>query len=254
MKKEQGITLTSLVIMIIILLILASITTYSGASTVRYTKFLRAQTGMQIMQTQVNSWYEQVNNGNIEVENYGEDFTETTYSTAFAKAGVTDTSNYKLFTEDYIASLGIDGVQDDFLISITDRTVILAEGITYQDVTYYTAEDFGISNVESNPISRITFDLDYGTNPDKAIERDLFIYNIKFYDSEGNEVTVNKYKIECYKKSNGYSEEVTNTITYSGVEAYYIQITSSDDYTVKVSTEDGKVSAENSLTVDDIIE
>ena len=57
MKNEKGITLTSLVIMIIVLIILASIATYSGVGTIRYTNYNKAKAEMQIMQANVNTWY-----------------------------------------------------------------------------------------------------------------------------------------------------------------------------------------------------
>lgn len=152
LKNNKGITLTSLAIMIIILLILASIATYSGVSTISYVKYTRAKAQIEAMQAQVDSWYQELNNGNTEIADYGTTIVVSNYSSAFAAAGSTTSniSGYKLFTGDYIESLGIDGINYDFLINIEIRRIILANGITYQDETYYTPEDFGYSVVNSN--------------------------------------------------------------------------------------------------------
>ena len=62
MKNNKGITLASLVLTIIVLLILASIFVYSGVNTVRYTKFNKAKSEISVVQTNVNSWYQELKN------------------------------------------------------------------------------------------------------------------------------------------------------------------------------------------------
>ena len=57
MKNEKGITLASLVITIIVLMILASIVTYSGVGTIRYTNYNKAKAEIEMMQANVNTWY-----------------------------------------------------------------------------------------------------------------------------------------------------------------------------------------------------
>ena len=59
MKKEKGITLTSLVITIIILLIIASISVFSGTQTIKYAKWNKAKSEMETVQAQVNTWNEE---------------------------------------------------------------------------------------------------------------------------------------------------------------------------------------------------
>ena len=58
MRKEKGITLIALTITIIILIILASITTYSGISTIKSSKLNKFKQELEIMQSQVNVLYE----------------------------------------------------------------------------------------------------------------------------------------------------------------------------------------------------
>ena len=59
-KKENGITLMSLVITIVILIILASIATYSGIEVIKSSKLTKFTTEMKIMQTQVNELYQKM--------------------------------------------------------------------------------------------------------------------------------------------------------------------------------------------------
>ena len=54
MKKSNGVTLISLVITIIVLIILASISVYSGKNTIKSSKFTKFKTELEIMQSQVN--------------------------------------------------------------------------------------------------------------------------------------------------------------------------------------------------------
>lgn len=59
MKNNKGITLVALIITIIILLILASVATYSGIGVIKSAKLTAFTTELKIMQTQVNEIYEE---------------------------------------------------------------------------------------------------------------------------------------------------------------------------------------------------
>ena len=57
LKQNKGITMISLVVTVIVLMILASITTYSGISTAKESRYYNAVHQMKVMQSEVNSWY-----------------------------------------------------------------------------------------------------------------------------------------------------------------------------------------------------
>ena len=74
MKKlkmnEKGITMISLVVTIILLVILSSIFTYSGLSSIRNNKFEKLRFELEMVQANVNLWYQQyidVPNEEIEI-------------------------------------------------------------------------------------------------------------------------------------------------------------------------------------------
>ncbi len=72
MKNQKGITLITLVITIIVLTILTSIATYSGISVINSSKLTAFTTKMKIMQTQVNTIYEEDKTREIGVEITGD--------------------------------------------------------------------------------------------------------------------------------------------------------------------------------------
>ena len=63
LKQNKGITMISLVVTVIVLMILASITTYSGISTAKESRYYNAVHQMKVMQSEVNSWYENQKDG-----------------------------------------------------------------------------------------------------------------------------------------------------------------------------------------------
>jgi len=71
LKENRGITMISLVVTVIVLMILASITTYSGLETAKDAKYYNAINQMKVMQAQVNNWYEEKKNENEEFWNKG---------------------------------------------------------------------------------------------------------------------------------------------------------------------------------------
>lgn len=161
-KNNQGITLLSLTIMIIILIILASVSIYSGAGTIKYVKFTNAKHQMEVMQTEVNSLYEKYKAGDDTFLEYGVETSDTSceqeiLSLTFSKAGVTaieDMNKYRFYSESYIKDiLNLQGIDYDFLVNVQERKIILFGGILYEDVEYYTAEDFGILNVVESTLN-----------------------------------------------------------------------------------------------------
>ena len=174
MKKinNRGITLAALVITVIILLILASVATYSGLNVVKFSKLTTFTTEMKIMQTKVNEIYQKYQDGNsIEVDgttyygknkNDGEltildigqtlDSVSTQANKVFtgSASGITDKSGYKYWNNELVKKLGIDGVDGDFFVNIEKRSIVSYDGVTYEGKDYYTLEQVpnNLYNVE----------------------------------------------------------------------------------------------------------
>lgn len=148
-KENKGVTLIALGVTIIILIILAGIASYSGITNIKDSKVANVKSQLRVMQTMVNSWYQEFENGNTNVLEYGNSDISN-YSEVFNTVGITDTSGYRLFTSKYIKDdLDIDGISYDMLINIESRNIILTKGVKGDDKMYYDLEDFGISNVNN---------------------------------------------------------------------------------------------------------
>ena len=106
-KKENGITLMSLVITIVILIILASIATYSGIEVIKSSKLTKFTTEMRIMQTQVNELYQKMQDGDTTIKELGKIISEignqTQVNNVFNAVGITtkdEREQYKYFDKE----------------------------------------------------------------------------------------------------------------------------------------------------------
>ena len=174
MKKEKivnnnGITLLALVITIIILLILASITVYSGMGTVRFSKYTSFKTEMKLLQAKVDEFYslkkEEFDSNGIEMtQEQREIFNVSEVSNILLskqKDLETLEKDFKYYSKDVLNNLGIEGITGNYFININERIIISSEPFTYDGVNYYMLEqiDDGGYNVSySKNLGKVTFD------------------------------------------------------------------------------------------------
>ena len=170
-KHNDGITLVSLVITIIILLILTSITVYSGISTIRSAKLTEFTTELKIMQQKVNELYDSyTNNKSVtvngveyigkDIQNIGQDpdeiFSTHQLEEIFSEvgSGMTDRSGYMYYDAEIIKALGLENIEYAFFVNIPKRSVISTVGFEDDVKTYYTLEQVpdGVYNVEYNHV------------------------------------------------------------------------------------------------------
>ena len=110
MKEDKAITLVSLVITIAVLIILASIATYSGVNVIRQSKLNKFTTEMGIMQTEINNLYDRYSNGTEEekneIINYGKELDSEANNVFTVNASeITDSSEYRYYDMETIESL-----------------------------------------------------------------------------------------------------------------------------------------------------
>lgn len=267
MRNEKGITLATLVISIIVLLILASILVYSGVSTIRYTNYNKAKAEIETLQTNINSWYDEY----IKIEVTEEEISEgQTREQVLANKHQQFLNHYGVLPSDPSCDQTklnntIQGVQEngynivannfiflssqkindtlglnftfDYLVNIPSRKVILFNGILYNGKRYYTAEDFGILNVEYNALNTVNFNLVQGDC------NELFIYNLRFFDAQSHEYDVSKFRVSISEHEANLWKDITNEVTkttYNGKKAYHIANLEYKKYDVKISTLDNK--------------
>lgn len=274
MKKEKGITLTSLVITIIILLIIASISVFSGTHTIKYAKWNKAKSEMETVQTQVNAWHEEYKNlSDTEKEKYIDSIgtsagspinvkDEDSYNNALEKTknnvaeiDESNISDYRLLSEYYLKkNLGLNGSYE-FLVNIKTRDVVLLSGLEYEGNMYYTTKDFNIYNTESADVTGIKFDLEQGNG------NEIIISNVKLIDSNSNESNISKFKVQYKMNDAEYFTDVTANLTKyteekenedgikNEITKYKFKVDEIGKYTVKISTIDSGIEASADITV-----
>ena len=167
MKKEKGITLVALTITVIILLILASVTTYSGISTIQSSKLNKYKQELEIMQSEINLLYEkysmQIEAGE-EIE-IGEELTNSEQeNNAFTGADENDKTGYRKFTKQTLEELGIDGIEREYLVNISKRKVISLEPFEQDKELYYTLDQISDKNSIEYGIDRGEVNFSLKTN------------------------------------------------------------------------------------------
>lgn len=229
-KNDKGITLVALVITIVVILILASVATYSGIDVIKSSEFTRFSAELKIMQTQVNNLYEKwKSNEKInekEILRLGEEIQTSSQVQQQANkifteenAGITDQTGYRYFSAQTIKDLKIEGVEQDFFVNVQTRSVVSYNGIEYKDKKYYTPEQIGVYNIDyKENVAKPTFDI----NIDMLAQNEykVIISNIQY------EGYINKWKVRYQKEKDDYwntSEELNFTIKESGKYNIYIQ-------------------------------
>lgn len=153
LKKNKGVTLIALVVTVIVLLILASIGTYSGLDAVRSSKYYEAISELKIMQGKINELYEENKSAEKTGANkkeYGVEISSSGKTQEISKAylsvetnnvtgeNIGNISDYRYFSKNYIKdTLDLEGIKYDFIANLKTRTVILLDGFTKDGQTYY---------------------------------------------------------------------------------------------------------------------
>lgn len=143
-KDNKGITLIALIVTIIVMLILASVTTYTGIDAYKNSQVTKFVTQMQLLQAKVDDLVE--TKTTEELNNMGLLSVTTSQETnaivnAFKQEEITtaDTNKYKVFTSDKILEiLDVEDVDSNIIVNFETREIVSATGVEYEGKTYYT--------------------------------------------------------------------------------------------------------------------
>ena len=135
MKNEKGVTLISLVITIIVLLILASISTYTGIGNIKETRESVRKTELQLVQQAVIQKYTKYNLTGDDKLLQGvsyQDFTELNSLIAEIREKISVTielkddnaNNYYLLNKTSLANIGITNTEDEYIVNYTTGEVL----------------------------------------------------------------------------------------------------------------------------------
>lgn len=246
--NSKGITLISLVITIAVLLILASIATYSGIDVIRQSKLNKFTAEIKVMQTQVNDLYQKYTDGRSVtiggstytgddiLNKIGQDLPSNADSVFTSeKSGITEKEGYRYYNQDTIKGLNIDGVEGEFYVNVKNRSVISTEGLEYEGTTYYTLEQLpnGLYNVdyEDKNTGKPTFDVSIENIGDK---NRIVISNINYNGY------VDKWQVKYQLEGQDYwstSEDLSFVVSEDGL--YKVKIVNgnieSDEKKVMIS-------------------
>lgn len=168
MKKENGITLVTLVISIIILLILAGIATTAGLDSIRTAKKTSMITELEMIQEKVNTIYEKRKLNQNDVTYYnslGQDISAVDQSKISRVLGEISKEGYRYFSAENLKQLDLDNISQDVIINFDTRDVLSMIGIMVNDTIYYRLTDMpdyqgqNIQHVDKNNQSP-TFDVE----------------------------------------------------------------------------------------------
>ena len=243
MKKNKGITLISLVVTIAVLVILASIATYSGVNVIRQSKLHKFTTEMEIMQTEVNNLYDRYSDGTEEekneIINYGEELDSGAKNIFTLNAsGITDSSGYRYYDRNTIKGLGIENIEEEFYVNVEKRSVISKLGIEYEGKKYYTLDQLpsGLYNVqyENKNTQKPTFDAE--------VEEINGEYKITISNIQYNGY-IDKWEVKYQKEGQDYwstSEDLSFFLAEGGI--YKIKIINgnveSEEKTISITSID----------------
>ena len=237
-EKNSGITLVSLVITIIVLIILASITVYSGISTVRSSRLTKFTTELKMMQQKVNELYDSyINNKSVtvngteyvgtDIQNIGQNpdgiFNTSRLEEIFSEegSGITDKTGYMYYDTETIIALDLENMEYEFFVNVANRSVVSIEGFNDYGNIYYTLDQVpdGVYNVEYNPTVGVpTFDVTSEQIGDNQWR--ITISNIQ-YDGYISKWDV-KYQIDGQTYWNT-SEDLSFVVNEKGLYKIYIE-------------------------------
>jgi len=191
-KNESGITIIALMVTIVVILILVSVSTYSGINMIKEANYTTFINELKVMQMKVNELYdrnkneEQINIDGIliNVLDIGNELPIDS-GIIFNKLGINDTG-YKYYDYSVLKNLGIEGTKQTFLVNVEKRSVVSYMGIEYDGETHYILEQSqrGLYNVEyqNTNTGAPTFDLSY-----RYLENNRWTINISNIEyTEGN--------------------------------------------------------------------
>lgn len=234
--NNNGITLISLILTILIIIILSATAVYTGSTTIQNSKLTAFAGELQIIQRKLNEIYQDES-----YQNVGETLQPGTdkYNTAknlFNGLGIAESelNNYKYFNSDTLESeLDITGVKQEVLISVEKRDVISLNGLKYDGKMFHTLEQL-------RDVGNGTFNIEY-ENPNRSGPD----FNVSYQKINNNrwtitisDITYNSGYIEKWSVKYGLSNngvvtnwKTSNTLTFDVTQSgtYVIQLVHGDE-------------------------
>ena len=222
MQNRKGITLTSLIVVVGVMLILAGVGTYTGLSTIRYTKRMQFNNELKIIHARVDQLIEE-RLTEIELNEYGQNInaqlaeTQAQIQTAL---GERDIADFKYFEKQDLEEIGVTGIDRQVIINFTTREVLDINGINVDGSVIYQMEGWNPIEYQNQNTEAPTFNLSkkvYGLSAtievtDIEYKNDVSKGTVRYGKVENGDVTSwrtasNNFTVE---KSGTYRVQITD--------------------------------------------
>ena len=146
-SNEKGITLVTLVITMIVLVILASVTIYTGSNIIKQAQLQTINTNIMLIQAKVKTISEQAKFNKNTSGYQGYVVTDVTGNEKIQKlvsdGVIDDASKYYVLWQEHLNDMGLEkvDVEDGYVVNYDTEVVIYVKGFEYDVTTYYKSTD-----------------------------------------------------------------------------------------------------------------
>ena len=247
--SEKGITLTSIMITVVLMLIIAGITISFSSTPINETRLKGFYSELEIIQRRVdsiavtNEKYIKPNGDIISIKETGSSLTQSQQNFIRSISSDLNVSKFRFFTkEELFEHLDLYNMNYNVFINFDDRIIIAEEGVTVDGITYYMLENtlnYINQNTQKN-VGQVNFEAvvtEYGAGeykiaiiPEDEIGDLQEGYTIKYKKENSNywETTNNSYFIAdelttyevIYEDINGNTKTRTLVITEDTNDEY----------------------------------
>lgn len=235
-KKESGVTLTTLIITVILLILMTSVATYSGIQVVRNSREQRFTTEMEILYTSISkiaSERKEFNENEGEIleknsEHYRDLLDRIDLVTEYGYSSEEESvQNYRFFTpQELEEDLQIEGIDQSVFINLAEKKIISLDGVKYEGKTVYVIEqvssDIYIVDYKGMDTSKKpTFKANISKEGDNK-------WNVEITDIQFSE-NINKWQVQ-YKLEDGENWNTSSNLSFLVTEQgkYIVKIVNGD--------------------------
>ena len=142
MKNENGITLMSLVITIVIMSILAVVGVNYGTSTIKAMQYQNFNYQLEQIQGRVDVIHEKINSGDNSYQTMGESATVSSNANSVLTSLGLKSSDYRYFTPQNLEKfLDISNVEQEVAINFKTKDVVSINGFLYEGKIHHRLND-----------------------------------------------------------------------------------------------------------------
>lgn len=154
MKNNKGITLSALVITIVILIIITSVTLYTGSNIIKQVDLQNVNTDMMLIKAKVKTIAEQAkfnkDNSNYKGTPLSNVLNNKKIDKLVDEGIVEDITKYYLLSKDDLNSMGLEkiNIADGYVVNYENEEIIYVRGFENEGKIYYKLSDMKDLTIE----------------------------------------------------------------------------------------------------------